>query len=789
MRMLRAIFLLPLLLTPVLQAAVIHVSPAGKESSPGTAELPVATLERARDLLRQVPAGEAREIRVEAGTHFLPRVLELDKRDNGLSINGTQGAVLSGGRAITGWTKAEGKLWKAPVPPGCREAQLFRAGEAAQVLARTPDFDPARPYTGGWLFVDKPARGTGRPDAGIGGIHTPGDWVEWEVQVETAGLYHLWMRYAGDNKQYFPNEADFRGRMQMQVNGGPPVILEDVPDTGAWGNYQWHRTGGLQLQTGLNTLRWTNLKGGGLNWDSFVLAQGANWSRDIPGPLPAIYVETETFSRQSVKELSAAELVYPVFKDRFRYRPGDLRAYALSAKPRLHIFPAWGWVSSILEVERIDEGGREVQLAPTRSASEELRPGNRYFVANIREGLDAPGEWWINAAAGEILWWPREESDTARPTVLPALDRLIEVRGTEGVQIRGLEFRDTGYSLEIGVYSPEDAAIHLDGARKCVVEGCRFLGLGGYALRIAGAASGNEFVGNEVGRAGQGGVVLTGGGPPAQPADNLVAGNWFHQLGLVYKHVAAVYGLSAGRTRVAHNLMEDCSRYGISLKTGSHGNILEYNDIRRTNLETNDTGAIETLGRDKVDTGNVIQYNRIEDVIGLKTSESGEILTPHMTWGIYLDDYSSGTTVRGNYVRNFDWGGLNVHGGRNNLVEGNVFLDGRQTQFSISPIDDFCRGNRSVGNFFRYSDARAGFYAIHERARSIAENFSEIDRNTLALPAGAAESGSFSPLGNLEDWRAAGFDRNSTVVAPDAPPPSGEWRKAGLDDYPRAWRR
>jgi len=33
------------------------------------------------------------------------------------------------------------------------------------------------------------------------------------------------------------------------------------------------------------------------------------------------------------------------------------------------------------------------------------------------------------------------------------------------------------------------------------------------------------------------------------------------------------------------------------------------------------------------------------DVVGLKTTETGRFLTPFYTWGIYLDDYSSGTTV------------------------------------------------------------------------------------------------------------------------------------------------
>jgi hypothetical protein len=44
-----------------------------------------------------------------------------------------------------------------------------------------------------------------------------------------------------------------------------------------------------------------------------------------------------------------------------------------------------------------------------------------------------------------------------------------------------------------------------------------------------------------------------------------------------------------------------------------------------TNLETNDTGGIEPLGRDRQDSGNIIRYNLIRNVVGLKTSPKNKI--------------------------------------------------------------------------------------------------------------------------------------------------------------------
>jgi hypothetical protein len=212
---------------------------------------------------------------------------------------------------------------------------------------------------------------------------------------------------------------------------------------------------------------------------------------------------------------------------------------------------------------------------------------------------------------------------------------------------------DTDYTLTTNYYMPADAVIWMSGARDCVVRDCTFRHVGGYALRLDEQSHRVQFVKNRVQEVGQGGVILVGDNH-SQPHHNLIAGNVMKQLGLVYKHVAGVYVITGNDNRIAHNTIWDTPRYAISLKTldetrQSHRNTVEYNDLRRTNLETNDTGAIETLGRDQQDTGNIIRYNLILDSVGMTSTPDGRIITPYFSWGIYLDDYSSGTTVYGQH--------------------------------------------------------------------------------------------------------------------------------------------
>ena len=369
--------------------------------------------------------------------------------------------------------------------------------------------------------------------------------------------------------------------------------------------------------------------------------------------------------------------------------------------------------------------------------------------------------------AGEV---PPDETEVLKvggKTRLVAA-KPVEPAFAEHIVIRGFTFRHTTYSLEMpSVYSPDDGAVRLGWARHCVVEGCKFLGVGGYGVRLSQGASDNHILANTVAEAGQGGVLLVAPRTAGQPARNVIAGNHVHHCGRIWKHVAGVYVTTGGGNRIAHNTVTDVPRYGISLKTfgpgaASHKNVIECNRIVRTNLETNDTGAIETLGRDREDTGNVIRYNLILDSVGLKTSETGKMLTPYYTWGIYLDDYSSGTEVRGNIVARTFRGGIHVHLGRNNVFENNILIDGRNQQFE-------CNGAAFMANnTFRRNIVCFRTGVLHRINRWHEKVLAECDHN-LYWQIGAdlaKRTDAVTPKGTLAKWKQAGFDRHSVVADP-----------------------
>ena len=88
-------------------AADIHIAPSGSDTNPGTAERPFATLEKAREAIREfgIQNSESRiqnSVVLSAGTYRLTRTFELNEKDSGTTYRAATGADvrLSGSLAV-----------------------------------------------------------------------------------------------------------------------------------------------------------------------------------------------------------------------------------------------------------------------------------------------------------------------------------------------------------------------------------------------------------------------------------------------------------------------------------------------------------------------------------------------------------------------------------------------------------------------------------------------------------------------------------------------------------------
>ena len=132
--------------------ADLCVAPGGNDSSPGTPEAPLASLGRARDLVRQrIAAGQDADLAVliRGGTYRLEQPLVFGPEDSGSDRHSITYAawpgervVLSGARRIAGWRRGTGPLWSVELPEAkagqWHFRQLFVNGRRA-VRARFPN--------------------------------------------------------------------------------------------------------------------------------------------------------------------------------------------------------------------------------------------------------------------------------------------------------------------------------------------------------------------------------------------------------------------------------------------------------------------------------------------------------------------------------------------------------------------------------------------------------------------------------------------------------------------------
>jgi parallel beta-helix repeat protein len=175
---------------------------------------------------------------------------------------------------------------------------------------------------------------------------------------------------------------------------------------------------------------------------------------------------------------------------------------------------------------------------------------------------------------------------------------------------------------------------------------------------------------------------------PDTCTDNIVTNNYAYHCGELN---VCSFGwgsgicLSGRRNVASHNLVHDTAYNAFNFD--GWDNVIEYNYIHHSSLEIDDCGGIYGWGNTRGGSGrNMIRFNRIADSIGYgkERSRPGRYQSPWMSFGIYLDDYLSNNTIFGNLVYRAYNGCLNLHGGWNNTVENNIFVDGARSQVQFS---------------------------------------------------------------------------------------------------------
>ena len=795
--------------------AALYVSPDGDDGWSGgfpepnrdRTDGPFASIDRALQRVSKlvnVGLSDPLTVYLRGGTYYLDEPLDLGRQVSGteacpvtLAAYQDERAVISGGEPITGWRKADpsdlsgGSVqWTARCEAPGSVFRTLRVGDRAATRARYPSFDPTDPVKGGWLFADfwgQPWE-LGRFELPIDTATDAGAWLEWQVTIPRSATYQVWLRYVKSEDEPEPVSTTFGTKER------PRAKLTELGVTGEWHDYRYARGGSVDLDEGSQNLVWENASGGTIHIDAVILCSDPDWDPtdrirytewhpreyEVDDPRPgtdylviqaeACIAHSEGITLPTAPGARVTGTEPPGRKGKIFVRPGDMPEWSDWEGAEIHIFHAWNYSNYIAVVDRVDlENG--LIFADFQTF---VRAGNRFYIAGVREALSDPGEWHLDSKTGTVSYLASPDVKELPEVVAARLKTVIQISGSH-IHLRDLVIADCDYSVP-GSGSPSggDAGILVSGAEHCSVRRCSFMSVHGSGVTLEKRSNNVEIAENIIEDVGQSGVFLTGSNED-QPYENTIAANEIRRCGRIYKHVAGVYITGGGKNRIAHNLIHQTPRYGISLKskgdTLSNENILEFNDIRDTNLETADTGAIEVYGGGKTFTGNVLRHNRIVNSVGLKTNYRCEFMTPVYANGIYLDDWASGVTVYGNIIIGVSGCAVTLHGGWENRIENNILINGAGCQIALAPIfsdlkSTTLRDNTVVRNVIAYGDGEAKLFRCRDH-RWYPEILKESDYNLFFCFDMDLESDpSPTPVGDLTEWRSIGFDLHSVVADP-----------------------
>ena len=456
------------------------------------------------------------------------------------------------------------------------------------------------------------------------------------------------------------------------------------------------------------------------------------------------------------------------------------------------------WLDNRLPIEGVDAESRTVSF--DRPSLFALLSGDRpgpYWVENVVEAVDTPGQWYLDRPRGTLYYLPRPgEEMRSTEVIAPRLSQLIRVVGRPGGPVHDLRFEgltfahtewqppaDYASSLQAGIEVP--GALLFEHAERCAVTGGGIEHIGNYGVEVGVGCSDVEISRNRITDIGAGAVRIghffswetDGSGRltergirrkaamPNGPHSRriTVSDNEIAHLGRFTPEAVGVFVGDNAECKVVHNHIHDLFYSGISVGSvqdfgpcEATGNVIEYNHIHDVGQGMlSDLAGIYACSTPK----SRIAFNVVHDVV--RRDYGG--------WGIYPDEGAHDLLIRQNLVYRCQDGALFAHHNREITAESNIFALNRGGQVERGGIGGFelaCRRN-----LFYYTEGKAvGDYGREHAGRDVCA----FDRNLYWNASGKPVL--FGTM-NFAEWQATGQDKGSRVADPMfVAPEQGDFR-------------
>ncbi len=455
---------------------------------------------------------------------------------------------------------------------------------------------------------------------------------------------------------------------------------------------------------------------------------------------------------------------------KLKFKAGDIKK-EWAADGEVEVIAILAWADIRMQIREVDT------VTNVATLSGDPRPSNKennaqYFIENAPDGMDAPGEWYLDRKSGVVSYLARPGENLATAEVIaPVLDDLIVISGdaaakkpAEKITLRGLTLSHTDWSLGPKGHADTQAAVAQRGdiraefARDIAIENCAFTHLAGYAVELGRGAQNCRVVGSEMTDLGAGGVRVGEGSSRPDPFDgvsgHMITDNHIYHMGLIFPPAVGVYILQSGNNRVAHNHIHDLFYTAVSVgwtwgyrEGPCSNNIVEWNhmhDIGQFLLS--DMGAVYTLGPQR---GTVVRNNLIHDVNAFT----------YGGWGLYPDEGSTGIVMENNIVYRCKNAGFHQHYGKENVIRNNIFAFNKENQLMRT------RDEQHISFFLTNN------IVIYDSGNLLGSSWKNeqyvIDHNLYwdIRAAGDTAKMKFSNA-TLDQWKTRGHDTHSIIADP-----------------------